>query len=195
MAWGVRNAALFGDPTARRLIFESLGWQPKTLGALLDHPLFSSPGLLHFLDGLCRDFWRDRFMWNGEFMAHPWADAVYVATSGVFLAAATVAIARECARWLGNRRSSLPAQPSVDLGAWFTVAGGVALLAFFSIWIETGERSVPPRDDPFFTMGRLISGPSPCSTCAVSGPSRRGFPKASVHSCALGSSGWWWQRS
>ncbi len=32
------------------------------------------------------------------------------------------------------------------------------MLAFFSIWIQTGERSVPPRDDPFFTMGRLISG-------------------------------------
>jgi hypothetical protein len=156
VAWGVRNAVLFGDPTARRLFFESLGWQPKPLGALFDHPIFSFPGLLHFLDGLCRDFWRGRFMWNGEFMAHTWADAVYVATSGVFLVVATVAVARECARWLRNRR--LPAQPNADLGAWLTVAGGVALLAFFSIWIETGERSVPPRDDPFFTMGRLISG-------------------------------------
>ena len=158
IAWGVRNAALFGDPTARRLIFEALGWRAKPLGALLDHPLFSFPGLLHFLDGLCRDFWRGRFMWNGEFMAHSWADAVYVATSGFFLAAATVAVARELVRWGRNRRRGPSAESSVDVAAWLTLAGGVALLAFFSIWIETGERSVPPRDDPFFTMGRLISG-------------------------------------
>ena len=158
VAWGVRNAALFGDPTARRLFFRMLGWQSKPLGALLDHPLFSLPGLLHFLDGLCRDFWRGRFMWNGEFMAHSWADAVYVITSGIFLAAATLVVARGVVRWLRERRGALSAESSVQTGAWLTVAGGVALLAFFSIWIVTGERSVPPRNDPYFTMGRLISG-------------------------------------
>lgn len=158
IAWGVRNAVLFGDPTARRLIFETLGWRAKPFEALFDHPLFSFPGLLHFFDGLCRDFWRGRFMWHGEFMAQPWADAVFVATSGVFLAAATIVLAREFVRWGGSGRRDLPAQLSVDLGVWLTVAGGVALLAFFSIWIQTGELSVPPRGDPYFTMGRLISG-------------------------------------
>ena len=158
VAWGMRNAALFGDPTARRLIFETMGWRPKPLGALLDHPLFSFPGLAHFLDGLCRDFWRGRFKWGSEVMTDPVADALYVATSAVFLAVATFVIARELSRWLRDRRRDLSPELRVDLGAWLTVAGGVALLAFFSIWIETGERSVPPRDDPFFTMGRLISG-------------------------------------
>lgn len=158
LAWGVRNAVLFGDLTARRLIFEAMGWRPKPLGALFDHPLFSFPGLLHFLDGLCRDFWRGRFMWHGEFMSHPWADAVYVTTSGIFLAAATFVVALGLVRWLRDRRPDLSAESRVQTGAWLTVAGGMAVLAFFSIWIETGELSVPPRRDPYFTMGRLISG-------------------------------------
>jgi hypothetical protein len=158
LAWGMRNAALFGDPTAMRLIIETMGWRPKPLGALLDHPLSSFPGLLHFLDGLCRDFWRGRFMWNGEFMAHPWADAVYVATSGVFLALATAVVGHELARWLRDRRRDLSAELRVHLAAWLTLAGAVALLAFLSLRFEFPERAVPSRDDPYFTMGRLISG-------------------------------------
>jgi hypothetical protein len=158
MAWGARNTGLFGEPTARTLIFQTLGWQVRPVGALLDHPIFSFAGLLHFLDGLCRDFWRGRFMWNGEFMSHSWADAVYLVTSGIFLAAATVAVGRGLAWWLRDRHRELDAEMRVGISAWLTVAGGVALLAFFSIWIQTGERSVPPRSDPFFTMGRLISG-------------------------------------
>jgi 4-amino-4-deoxy-L-arabinose transferase-like glycosyltransferase len=157
-AWGARNAALFGDPTARRLIFETMGWRPRPLGTFLDHPLFSLPGLLHFLDGLCRDFWRGRFKWGGEIMSDPAADFVYVVTSGVLLTVATLVIARELVKWLRSRRLDLSPELRVDLGAWLTLVGGVLLLAFFSVWIETGVRSVPPRDDPFFTMGRLISG-------------------------------------
>jgi hypothetical protein len=157
-AWGVRNALLFGDATARRLIFETMGWSYRPLGALLDHPMFSLPGLLHFFDGLCRNFWRGRFKWGGEIMADPLADLVYVASSGVFLLVATLVIAWELKELLRNRQRGASPALRVDLGALLTVAGGVAVLAFFSVWIMTGERSVPPRDDPFFTMGRLISG-------------------------------------
>jgi len=159
IAWGARNSALFGDPTAMRLILESQGYRPKPLGALLDHPLLSLPGLLHFLDALCRDFWRGRFMWNGEFMAHAWADAIYVATSGVFLVAATVAIVRGFSRWHRSRQRELPAELRVDLGAWLTVAGAVALLALLSLRFDFPERlAIPSRDDPYFTNARLISG-------------------------------------
>jgi hypothetical protein len=154
-----------------------LGWQTKPLGALFDHPLFSLPGLLHFLDGLCRDFWRGRFMWNGEFMAQGWADAVYVATSAIFLAAATLVVARGLLRWLREGRAALSDESSVQTAAWLMVAGGVGLLAFFSIWILTGERSVPPRSDPFFTMGRLIAG------CTV--------PFVLLYVCGLGSATTW----
>lgn len=158
-AWGVRNSALFGDPTAMRLILESQGYRPKPLGTFLDHPLLSPPGLLHFLDALCRDFWRGRFMWNGEFMAQPWADAVYVATSGIFLLAATVAIAMGLSRWHRTRQRDLSAELRVDLGAWLTVVGAVALLALLSLRFDFPERlAVPSRDDPYFTNARLISG-------------------------------------
>jgi len=158
-AWGVRNAALFGDPTAMRLILESQGYRPKPLGALLDHPLLSPTGLLHFLDALCRDFWRGRFMWNGEFMAQPWADAVYVATSGIFLMAATVAIAMGLSRWHRTRQRDLSAELRVDAGAWLTVVGAVALLALLSLRFDFPERlAIPSRDDPYFTNARLISG-------------------------------------
>jgi hypothetical protein len=91
-------------------------------------------------------------------MAEPLADLVYVVGSAVFLAVATVAIVRGLSKWLRSLDGKLSPELRVDLAAWLTLAGGVALLAFFSVWIETGERSVPPRDDPFFTMGRLISG-------------------------------------
>ena len=142
-----------------RLILERQEYRPKPIGALLDHPLFSPPGLVHFLDALCRDFWRGRFTWNGEFMAQPWVDAVYVATSGVFLVAATVAILRGFSRWHRSRQRGLPAELRVDLGAWLTVAGAVALLALLSFRFDFPERlAIPSRDDPYFTNARLISG-------------------------------------
>jgi hypothetical protein len=155
----VRNAALFGDPTAMRLILKSQGYLPKPIAAFLDHPLFSFAGLLHFLDGLCRNFWRGMFTWNGELMAHPWADAVYVATSAAFLVAATLAIARGISRWHRSRQRDLPAELRTDLAAWLTVVGAVALLALLSLRFVFPERlAIPSRDDPYFTNARLISG-------------------------------------
>lgn len=159
VAWSARNAALFGDPTGMRVILESQGYRPKPLGALLDHPLFSASGLLHFLEALCADFWRGRFMWHGEFMAHAWADAVYVATTGVFLTAATVAIARGVFRWHRTREREAASELRTDAAAWLTVTGAVALLGLLSLQFQFPERlPVPSRDDPFFTNARLISG-------------------------------------
>jgi len=160
VAWGARNAALFGDPTAMRVILESQGYRPKPFGAsLLDHPLFSPPGLLHFLDALCKDFWRGRFMWHGEFMAHTWADAIYVATTGIFLTAVTVAIARGIVRWHRTREQEPAAELRTDAAAWLAVTGAVALLGLLSLQFHFPERlPVPSRDDPYFTNARLISG-------------------------------------
>jgi hypothetical protein len=159
VAWGARNAALLGDPTAMGVILESQGYRPKPLGALLDHPLFSSPGLLHFLDALCADFWRGRFMWHGEFMAHAWADAIYVATTGIFLTAATVAIAGGIVRWHRSREREPASELRTDAAAWLAVTGAVALLGLLSLQFHFPERlPVPSRDNPYFTNARLISG-------------------------------------
>jgi hypothetical protein len=99
------------------------------------------------------------FTWNGELMAHPWADAVYLATSAAFLVAATLAIARGISRWHRARQRDLPAELRTDLAAWLTVVGAVALLALLSLRFVFPERlSIPSRDDPYFTNARLISG-------------------------------------
>jgi hypothetical protein len=126
-----------------------MGWTPKTLGTLLPHPLLTPSGLVYFLNGLLRSFWRGEFFWHGARLAAqaPALDLFYPVSSVVLLACAAYALRdRREPRRFAN-------------GMSFLVLGlGVLFLAALSMAYDFGGCAYPSRARPYFISGRLLGG-------------------------------------
>ncbi len=144
--WLLRNQLLFGDPTASALKAQRLGWQPKPFASWLDHPLFTPSGWIAFLGGLVPKFWRGELVWRREILAWPAADAVYTATSLLFVPLAALAWWRQ--------RAARPAE-SLALAVLTLSVGCLATLSLLYVFPEDGN---PSAARPWFDHGRLIAG-------------------------------------
>jgi hypothetical protein len=145
--WLLRNALLFGDPTATATKVEILGWQSKPLAAWWDHPLFTPAGAVAFVRDLVPMFWRGEVVWRREVLASPAADAFYTWSSLAALPLAALALRRA----VGAARLAESASLAMLLFS-------VALLAGLSLAFEFHATSNPPAHHPYFVQGRLVSG-------------------------------------
>jgi hypothetical protein len=149
--WLLRNWVLGGDLTATAFKVQKLGWVPKAFAAWWDHPLFTPAGAVTFVRHLLPTFWRGELVWQRETLAWPPADALYGATTLLFLALAL----------FGLRRRERPRAARVsEAAAACAVAAGVSILGALSLLFHFPERANPSAGFPFFVEGRLISGVS-----------------------------------
>ena len=148
-AWLVRNLFVFGDLTATAYKIERMGWGRKPLSEWGEHPIFTLSGIQTFVGKLIPLFWRGELVWHRAPLAWPTADAVYTATTLLFVALAALGLRR--------RQAADPARLAQGMSL-VTVLASVVLLAGLSLLYVFHEKSNPPADLPYFVQGRLISG-------------------------------------
>jgi hypothetical protein len=150
LLWVARNLILLGDPLGTRRKVELLGWTPKPLSELGQHPLLTLHGLGHYWSRLMERFWRGELFWYGEERAAWFPDQFFVWSSALLLAAAVVA-------WFVRRRQAGTVQRADGL-ALAAVGLSVLFLMGLSTLYDFGSCVNPSRAEPYFTSGRLISG-------------------------------------
>jgi hypothetical protein len=149
-----RNYFLFGDVTGTRDKIEVLGWTRHTLADFFRHPIFTFAGFSAFWTRLMQTLWRGEIRWHLDFIASPTADAFYVISSSILLAAA--ALAGLTATWQA-RRAGLRAEGDIARPMCWSILGlSVSLLAVLSASFDYGACFYPSREFPYLASGRLI---------------------------------------
>jgi hypothetical protein len=146
--WGTRNILVLGDATGSGAKAKLLGWSPKPLGALFDHPLLTPGGIATFWQETMASLWRGEFTWGLERIASRGCDLLYSISSFVLPAAAVVALVL-------RRR---PARSDERVVQWLGLAMlllSLLFLAGLSVAFDFGECFYPSRAHPFLTSGRL----------------------------------------
>jgi hypothetical protein len=146
--WLLRNQMLQGEALATGSKVELLGWRPNAVSAWFSHPLFTPSGFASFVADLVPRFWRGELVWRRYEIAWPPADAVYTATTLLFLAAALLALPR---RPRGDARTAEAASAA-------SIALCVAILVALSLRFVFPEHGNPSAARPWFHHGRLIAG-------------------------------------
>ncbi|HEX5068282.1 MAG TPA: hypothetical protein VFY49_19335 [Myxococcota bacterium] len=147
-SWLLRNQLLQGEALATGSKVELLGWRPNPVSAWLSHPLFTPSGFASFIGDLVPRFWRGELVWRRYELAWPPADAIYTATSLIFLALAAAALPR---RPRGDART-------VEIASAASIALSVAILFVLSLRFVFPEHGNPSAAHPWFFHGRLIAG-------------------------------------
>jgi len=149
--WLGRNSIVLHDITGTAGKILHLGWKVKPFSEMLQHPLFTLPGLTHFISELVRTFWRGEFVWRLKLIALPVADNIYIATSCAFIALSFF--------WtLTQKGNDEQASRQIIGTSLFMLVLSVLLLAILSIMYDFGACWYPSRSQPYFTSGRLILG-------------------------------------
>jgi hypothetical protein len=146
--WLLRNQLLLGDALGTATKVEQLGWSPNPASEWLGHPLFTPRGFASFVQGLVPRFWRGEVVWRRVELAWPPADAIYTATTLVFLALALAALPR---RPRGPSRTA-------ELASAVAIATCIAILVALSLRWVFPEAGNPSAQRPWFHHGRLIGG-------------------------------------
>jgi hypothetical protein len=146
LGWNLSN---FGDLTGNAPKIQLLGWAYRPVAVWLEHPMFSPGGALTFWSELMASFWRGEFVWGGERMALPSADAFYWLSSMLLIGVAVVGLAS---------RSHRPGESETRM-LWFgfwSFASLVVFLGVLSVIFDFGKSLYPSQQHPFFTSGRLL---------------------------------------
>ncbi len=144
-AWFARALVLDAEITGAGGKIDALGWTVKPLARVLDHPILSPSGAWTFLSELIRTSWRGEFVWHGQRMASPAADAFYVGSTAVLACVGAVAMLRAPRSAAGI---ACVASPVLS----------VLLLAALSMAFDFGISRYPSSASPYFTSGRLVAG-------------------------------------
>jgi hypothetical protein len=145
-AWWLRNLWLAGDALGSAAKVEALGWQRNPVSAWLAHPLFTPGGFVRFTLDLIPHFWRGELVWRRRELAWPPADALYTATTLVFVALAVATL------W----RRAPAAQRVAERASAAALALAVATLVVLSLAFVFPEHGNPSAARPWFHHGRLI---------------------------------------
>lgn len=145
--WLGRNAFVHGDWLATGVKVERLGWGTSPLTAWLAHPIWSPSGAWTFTRELLTTFWRGELAWQRATLVSPLADAFYVGSSLVFVAAASLGLVR--ARGASGGRAA----DGLSLAALVAAAG---VLVALSLRFAFGETTNPTADAPYLSQGRLV---------------------------------------
>lgn len=147
-AWLLRNWLLQGDLLGADSKAELLGWAHNPASEWIRHPLFTAHGFAGFVGDLVPRFWRGELVWRRHELRWPPADAIYVATTLLFLGLACAAL---------PRRPPGPAR-TAEIASAAALAIGVAILVALSLRFVFPERGNPSAERPWFFHGRLIGG-------------------------------------
>jgi len=145
-----RNYLVLGDFMGTSDMVSYLSWTTKPLSELFQHPIFTPKGFCYFSAELTKTFWRGEFIWHGQDLAYPWADLLFIITTGVFFLFSAFSLFRKPGKNEGNYRSIL-------LMSFFVVAVSVLFLIFISTRFDFGNCFYPSKKFPYFVSGRLIS--------------------------------------
>lgn len=149
--WLARNLCVVGSLAGAHRKLEILGWSYHGPAQILAHPLFGLRGWFEFTPTLLLTFWQGEFAWHGKPTHSAVLDAIYVATSLVFVGAAAASWLRAGAAARTSRRP--------EGVALLVFAAGVAVLAALSTLFDFGVEQGPlSRAFPYFASGRLIAG-------------------------------------
>ena len=150
-AWLAWNRFTQGQFTVSAGKTDRMGWTLKPLGDWWHHPIFTPAGLWTFWSEFSAKFWRGGFVWEGQPLASPTADAFYSLSSALFPALGVLSIRRRFAGTTDRQSRCL------WIAFWGFVAS-VAFLALVSIAFAFGKWPAPSREHPYLTAGRLASG-------------------------------------
>jgi hypothetical protein len=147
-AWGLRNLLLAGDALGSAAKVEALGWTQRPLAQWLAHPLLTPSGFARFALDLVPHFWRGELVWRRRELALGPVDALYTATSLLFVLLAVATL------W---RSAPGPARVAERASA-AALALAVATLCLLSLAFVFPEDGNPSAARPWFHHGRLIGG-------------------------------------
>lgn len=148
--WTTRNCVEIGAPTAIGQFLAYTKWQVKPLPQIFDHPVFGPRGAAHFWAQLTTTFFRGEFLWHGQPVRFPLADAFYVLSPALLML---------CAAPLALRRAKEHLEEQLaDRAAWVVILVSVAALLIMSIRYEFGDWAYPSHANPYYSYGRLIYG-------------------------------------
>ncbi|HVT89195.1 MAG TPA: DUF2142 domain-containing protein [Tepidisphaeraceae bacterium] len=161
--WMIRNRLFVGDFTATAEKTATLGWTSKPFSEYWNHPIFTPSGFATFWYEAISSFWRGEICWAGARLSAGWIDAIYVATSTLFLLSLIVASA------ISSKRRSWTNPQAMGVSAFLFVLC-LTMLIYLSISFDFGDCPYPSRQSPFFTSGRLmLVGLAPFMIMYVSG--------------------------
>jgi hypothetical protein len=151
-AWALRNRLVLGDWSGNRLKLQSLHWQLKPWGQMLDHPLFSLAGQRFFWRELVKSFYRGDIYWNGAIAMD------YLPVTLFYFFVTAVAAIGIASVFIGYHRRREERGYRAAVVSVLVVFGSAFLLIYLSLRFDFGDCPYPSRELPFFTSGRLIAG-------------------------------------
>lgn len=149
--WLARNYLVLHDLTGNAAKTRYLGWSPKPLGAIWDHPIFSPSGALVFFRDLTAKFWRGEINWHGAPMVVPSVDAFFCVSTLVLLLVAVVSA------WV-RRGENANGETFADGMSALVMAASAAILISISVAFDFGRCWYPSSAYPYVTSGRLVLG-------------------------------------
>jgi magnesium-transporting ATPase (P-type) len=147
----IRNHSLMGDFTGSTEKMHFLGWSPKPLSEMWNHPIFTPAGLYFFLSETLRNFWRGEFFWHGSILSVPAVDIFYVISSIVFGSVSLFSLLR-------SRKTGMKGERLAQMLSFFTVVLSLGFLVSVSIMFDFGNCFYPSRESPYLVSGRLMAG-------------------------------------
>ena len=148
--WLARNYFVLGDLAGTAAEHRFLDWKPKPWVLWVYHPVFTPSGFAHYWATLMRSFWQGEICWHAARMANWWVDAIYVASTTLFLLAFVVSdIAR------GSQNGGLGRLWASGCLAVLTLY--VALLIVLSLSFDFGRCVYPFAGLAVFLVGTADS--------------------------------------
>ncbi len=149
--WFGWNSYALGDFTGSILKVHDLGWTVKTLGKMLDHPIFTLGGFTYFTSNLINTFWRGELVWGLQRITSPGMDYFYVLSSCLFVTLSTI-------NSLFSKNDYSPDQRFLNYISALMLLFSVFFLSILSIIYDFGNCPYPSQAHPYFVSGRLIFG-------------------------------------
>jgi hypothetical protein len=140
-----------GDVTGSRAKTAYLGWTVKPWPEIWHHPIFTPHGLKYFLSAVVRTYWRGEYSWAGSPMRGIYADAFYLLSTTVLIAAFLAFLILR-----GKEENRL--QRLNEFLSCYLVAASVLFLAAISLPFDFQDCVYPSREHPYFISGRIICG-------------------------------------
>ena len=149
--WLARNRVVMGDLSGSQAKIFYLGWVPKPLAEIWQHPIFTVGGASYFFRELINGFWRGEIAWSGGPLRNAWAESFYLFSTLLSLTAFLIQFVRD-------RNTEGRLQRLNEYLSLYLVGASVIFMAAISLLFDFQECLYPSRAWPYFVSGRIIIG-------------------------------------